>query len=50
MGLVRALLYIGKKPKTIISDNLKVELKGQMSMKQRINQVAQEATDTTNFR
>ena len=27
-GLGRALLYIGKKPKTIISDNLKVELKG----------------------
>ena len=33
-GLAELLLYIGKKPKTIISDNLKSGVKRQISMKQ----------------
>jgi transposase len=44
-GLGRALLYIGKKPKTIISDNLKSGVKKADKYEAELTELAQEASE-----
>jgi len=44
-GLGRALLYIGKKPKTIISDNLKSGIKKADKYEAELTELAQEASE-----
>jgi transposase len=44
-GLGRALLYIGKKPKTIISDNLKSGVKKADKYEPELTELAQEASE-----
>ena len=46
----RALLYIGKKPKTIISDNLKSGVKKADKYEAELTELAQKLLNTTNFR